>query len=97
MRNPINRVSGIPSPIQRAMVLDLTADLRATWSIRMDSTMPVVSLGFTAEDPESTLRAAASASIASSFPTRALVWWWGWLISRTSKERSRRNLVSPAP
>jgi hypothetical protein len=59
-----------------AMVRDLTADLLATWSIRMDSTMPVVSFGRTVNDPDSTLRAAASASIASSLPTRAFVWWW---------------------
>src|SRR6266508_1079943 len=57
-----------PPSCTSAVDLALTALSRATFSCRIASTIPVVSFGRAAASPANTLRAAASASIASDFP-----------------------------
>ena len=74
----------------------LIADSRESFSSRMDSMSPVVSLAWALASPESTLRAAISASMASSLPRRARVARCVVLTSKTSTWRSRKNLVRPA-
>src|SRR6266545_3214992 len=54
----------------RAAERALMAPARTRRSWRIDSTMPVVSFGIAAASPDRTLRAAASASIASVLPRR---------------------------
>ena len=59
--------------------------------------MPVVSLAAAVASPESTLRAAASASMASFLPRRARRCGCGWLISITRQPRSSSDRVKSAP
>lgn len=66
-----------------AVALACTALARARCSWRIASTTPVVSFGELVHSPVSTLRAAASASMASFLPRRARVCAWGRLISIT--------------
>ena len=68
---------------RRAVARALTALRRARRSWRIASTAPSMSFGMAVASPESTLRAAASASTASVLPRRCRTWACGWLTSTT--------------
>lgn len=73
-----------------------TAESRVSSRNRIDSITLSVRFGMAAATLASTFRAAASASMVSSLPTRALVCACGVFTSRTSTWRSAKNRAGPA-
>jgi hypothetical protein len=78
-------------------VLALTAEFRAIRSTRIASTGPLLVFAVAVARPDSTARAAASASMASVFPRLRRVALSGWLTSTTSMASACRCRVSAAP
>ena len=80
-----------------ATVRALTAERRASDSVRIASTQPSADLGTAVASPLSAARAAVSASTVSVLARRRRVWRFGRFTSTTSTPAAARCRVRPAP
>ena len=86
-------------PLGRSIVRTITVPGRSRHTVEVFGTGEgagpgLSSLGIVVASPESTLRAAASASIASVLPRRCRVCGWGWLTSMTLIGATLRLIMS---
>src|SRR6266545_3255548 len=80
-----------------ACVRALTALRRASWSTRIDSTIPSRGFGIAVASPESTARAAACASTGSDLPRWRRARRFGRVTSTTCTPSAWRKRVRPTP